>query len=131
MNAENDGGVPQTPPAKICPAGHAHALPLQVWPPVQMLTQLDPFQEVPAAQVTQLEPLQLEPTGHAQAEPFQAWPPVQMLAQLELFQAVPPPQGVWQVPKALSHEVPAAHWQDSAPVLKNWLPGQAGMGLQS
>jgi hypothetical protein len=88
------GVEPQVLPFQICPEGQAQAEPFQVWPPVQMLTQLVPFHEVPAAHVTQLEPFQFEPFGQAQAEPFQACPPTQMLAQFAPFQAVPPPQGV-------------------------------------
>ena len=118
-NPENDGGVPQTPPANVCPAGHAHALPFQVWPLLQMLAQELPFHEVPAPQVTQLEPLQLVPPGHAHALPFQVWPPMQMLAQLEPFQEVPAAQVTQLDPFQLE---PTAHAQ--AEPFQVWPPVQ-------
>ncbi len=100
----NDGVVPHVEPFQTCGAGHEQLEPFQVWPPVQMLAQEEPFHAVPAAQ---------------------------MFAQEEPFQAMPPAQATWHVLYVASHEVPAAHWHDSTPVLNVWLPGHAGMGLQS
>lgn len=47
--AEIVGGAPQDDPFQTVPTEQLQLEPFQTWPPVQMLTHEEPFQEVPAA----------------------------------------------------------------------------------